>query len=152
MRVQRFVRCLVIAAALCAPMQARAQAALIESLTSQLGVSEEQATGGAGAIFQVAQDRMAPPQFSQLSDAVPGIDGLLGAAPPLGGTSGMLGGATSALGMGELGGLTELAGPFTKLGLSPDMASQFVPIVLDYVQSEGGQQAMSLLQTALLGG
>jgi hypothetical protein len=54
MRVQRFVRCLVIAAALCAPMQARAQAALIESLTSQLGVSEEQATGGAGAIFQVA--------------------------------------------------------------------------------------------------
>jgi hypothetical protein len=32
------------------------------------------------------------------------------------------------------------------------MASQFVPIVLDYVQSEGGQQAMSLLQTALLGG
>jgi hypothetical protein len=152
MGVQRFVRSLVIAAALGAPMQARAQAALIESLTSQLGVSQEQATGGAGAIFQVAQDRMAPAQFSQLSDAVPGIDGLVGAAPPLGGASGMLGGATSALGMGELGGLAELAGPFTKLGLSPDMASQFVPIVLDYVQSEGGQQAMSLLQTALLGG
>ena len=36
--------------------------------------------------------------------------------------------------------------------MSPDMISQFVPIVLDYVQSTGGDKVMGLMQGALLGG
>lgn len=140
---------------LAAATPAKAQVdALVGALTSQLGVTETQATGGAGALFALAREQMAPSDFVQVSSAVPGVDQLLGAAPALGGgSSGLLGDAASALGAGsDLGQLAQLAGPFSELGMSPDMISQFVPIVLDYVQSTGGESAMGLMQGALLGG
>jgi len=34
--------------------------------------------------------------------------------------------------------------------LSPDMINKYVDIVLDFVQSEAGQQAMTMLKSALL--
>jgi hypothetical protein len=45
--------------------------------------------------------------------------------------------------------MANLADSFSKLGLAPDMVNQFVPVILDFVQSEGGQQAMTLLKSAL---
>jgi hypothetical protein len=162
---------------------------LVAMLVSQLGVTSEQATGGAGAIFNLAKERLAPDEFSQIAGAVPGIDSLMGAAPTAvaegttgGATSGVadvskmttaaggsgestggmgsmtgmaskaMGGAPSATGgtgaaMGNLG---SLAGSFEQLGMSPDMVQKFVPVVLDYVNSEGGATAMKLLQGALL--
>ena len=50
--------------------------ALIGALTSQLGVSNDQARGGAGSLFGLAKDSLSPGDFSSLSSAVPGIDGL----------------------------------------------------------------------------
>jgi hypothetical protein len=49
-----------------------------------------------------------------------------------------------------MGNLGSLAGSFEQLGMSPDMVQKFVPVVLDYVNSEGGATAMKLLQGALL--
>jgi hypothetical protein len=76
---------------------------------------------------------------------VPGIDSLISAAPQTGGLTGkassLLGGSTSSM--------AGLADSFSKLGLAPDMVNQFVPVILDFVQSEGGQQAMTLLKSAL---
>ena len=43
-----------------------------------------------------------------------------------------------------------LTDSFSSLGLSPDMVGKYTDIILDYVQSEGGQQAMTLLKNALL--
>ncbi len=40
---------------------------LVGMLVSQLGVTSEQATGGAGAIFNLAKERLAPDQFSQIA-------------------------------------------------------------------------------------
>lgn len=127
--------------------------ALVGALTSQLGVTGAQATGGAGAMFALAEERMAPSEFSQVSSAVPGVDQLLGAAPALGGgSSGLLGDAASALGAGSnLGRLARLVGPFSELGMSPDMISRFVPVVLDHARSTGGGQVTGLLRRALLG-
>jgi len=119
---------------------------LIGSLVDTLGVSEEQATGGAGAVFREAKDNMSSGDYSQLLNAVPGIDSLISAAPQAGG----LAGKTSSLLGGSAGSMTDMAESFSKLGLSPDMVNQFVPVILDFVQSEGGQQAMTLLKTALL--
>jgi hypothetical protein len=122
---------------------------LIGSLVDTLGVSEEQATGGAGAVFKEAKNNMSPVDYSQLLNAVPGIDSLISAAPQAGGLAGtassLLGGST-----GSVGGMTGLMDSFSKLGLSPDMVNQFVPVILDFVQSEGGQQAMALLKNALI--
>ena len=119
---------------------------LIGSLVDKLGVSEEQATGGAGAIFKEGKNNMSSDDYSQLLNAVPGIDSLISAAPQAGG----LGGKASSLLGGSAGSMAGLADSFSKLGLSPEMVNQFVPIVLDFVQSEGGQQTMTLLQNALM--
>ncbi len=120
---------------------------LVGMLTKELKVTPEQATGGAGALFGLAKSRLQPEEFSQVSDAVPGMDGFLKAAPkqsagsPLGSLGSSLPGGT--------GGLASVAGSFKTLGLSPDMVSKFVPILTQFVQSKGGANVGSLLAGAL---
>ena len=177
--------CLTVGLVTARPAAAQVEQ-LIGALTSNLGVTETQAEAGAGAIFGLAQERMAPDEFASLSGSVPGVEELIGAAQvaglDIGGTSGaeatggvsdyapaaggglgfssdvedaaggLLGSAGEAAGIGDLGGLAALAGPFSELGLSPEMAAEFLPIILSYVGDTGGSTAMGLLQGALLGG
>lgn len=127
---------------------------LIGGLTSNLGVSEAQASGGAGAIFGLAQQNMAPAEFSQVSDAIPGVLDLIKSAPAAGGdgagVGGLLGGAASSIGGESMGGLSNLAGSFQSLGMGPEMVNQFVPVVLEYVQTQGGEALRTLMQGALM--
>jgi len=120
---------------------------LVGMLTKQLNVTKDQATGGAGALFGLAKSRLKPEEFSQVSDAVPGMDGFLKAAPKQEGGS-ALGSLGSAL-SGGLGGLASVAGSFGSLGLSPDMVSKFIPVITQFVQSKGGESTASLLVGAL---
>src|SRR5262245_41628350 len=53
---------------------------LVGQLTKQLNIKPEQAIGGAGALFGVAKTKMKPEDFLKVSNAVPGMDGLLKAA------------------------------------------------------------------------
>jgi hypothetical protein len=130
--------------------QATAQAEgpdLIQMLTSQLGVSGEQATGGAGALFDYAQQNLSADDFATIASGIPGMDQMLDMAPEpenssaLGKAAGTLGGFDKSL-----GGMAGLASSFESLGLDADMVSKFVPIVSDYVGSVSGDQAMALLQ------
>lgn len=127
---------------------------LIQQLVSNLGVNEDQAKGGAGLLFNVAKEHLGSGEFQQITNAVPGVTDLLKAAPESGGgMMGALGGAASALGglggqMGGLGNLAELAGGFSKLGLSTDMVGKFIPIVLSVVQKQGGPAVAGLLEKA----
>ena len=120
---------------------------LVGMLTKDLNVTPEQATGGAGALFGLAKSRLKPEEFSQVSDAVPGMDGFLKAAPKPGGGS-ALGSLGSSLSGGS-GGLASVAGAFGSLGLSPDMVSKFIPVITQFVQSKGGSGVASLLMGAL---
>jgi hypothetical protein len=61
---------------------------LVGSLTKDLGVTPEQARGGAGSLFSLAKGKMPAADFAS---AVPGMDGLLEAAPAMGGAVGSLG-------------------------------------------------------------
>ena len=54
---------------------------LVGALTQKLGVTEQQATGGAGAMFGLAQSKLSPDNFRQVARVVPGMEGLLQAAP-----------------------------------------------------------------------
>jgi hypothetical protein len=122
-------------------------------LTSELDVTEAQAQGGAGAIFRQARENMSTDDFGTLRSAVPNMDSLLSAAPPVGSgeSGGLLKKGLSMAGdsAGGLGSLTELSGVFGKLGLSPEMVGKFVPLIANYVQSSGGDGAMNLLMNAL---
>lgn len=121
---------------------------LIGSLVDTLGVNEDQATGGAGAVFKQAKNNMSAGDFSQLLEAVPGIDSLIAKAPEGGGLAGK---ASSLLGgsSGSASGMAGLADSFGKLGLAPDMVNKYVDVILNFVQSEAGQQTMGLLKNAL---
>ncbi len=124
---------------------------LLKMLTDQLGVSEDQAKGGAGLLFKLAKDKLGSNDFSQVATAVPGIEDLISAAPKSGGLAGALGGLASSFGGGasQLGNLASLAGGFKSLNLDSGLVSQFVPIILSFVQSKGGDMVKGVLEKVL---
>ena len=124
---------------------------ILSMLTEQLGVTEKQAKGGAGAIFNLAKEKLGDADFGKVAEAVPGMEELLGAAPASGGLAGVVGGLASKLGggAGKLGGLASLAGGFKNLGLDSGMVGKFIPIILSFVQSKGGDSIKSLLAGVL---
>jgi Protein of unknown function VcgC/VcgE (DUF2780) len=137
-----------------APVAAQAPS-LVSILVQKLGITPQQATGGAGSIFSMAKQSMSPTSFGQVSQAVPGMSQLLSAAPssgvPSSGAGGLMGSAVSLLGGGSgLGNMAALAGSFQSLGLNSGMMGKFIPVILQYVQAQGGSGTMGLLQGALM--
>jgi hypothetical protein len=124
---------------------------LVQLLSSNLGVTEKQASGGAGSIFNLAKQNLGAQDFTRVADAVPGIDKMMAAAPKADGAAGMIGGASSLLGGSaqSVSGVAGLAGSFSQLGMNAGMVNSFVPIVLNYVKSSGGEPVMNILQSAL---
>jgi len=123
---------------------------LVSMLTQTLGVNEPQAKGGAGLLFRMAKEKLGG-NFSQIEAAVPGMQDLLSAAPEAGGLGGALGGLAQSVGggAGNLGGLASLAGGFSKLGLDSGMVGKFLPVILSFVRSKGGDSVKTLLEGAL---
>jgi len=126
----------------------KASPALIEALSKEIGSSPEQAAGAAGALFGLAKSRLSADEFSQVANAVPGIDSLLSAAPVMGGAVGTAGGTLSQLG-GSAAGLGAATSAFSKLGLKPDMVAKAIPVLTSFVGKSGGANVASLLAGAL---
>lgn len=124
-----------------------ASSELVGQLTKGLSITPTQARGGAGSLFSLAKSRMSAQDFSKVAAAVPGMNGLLKAAPVTTAPSG-LSGLESSL-PGSMGRTAEVAEAFHKLGLSPEMAGKFVPVMTKYVESKGGLSTASLLEKAL---
>ena len=131
------------------------KSSLVDALVGQLGITPEQASGGAGSIFSMAKQGMNSADFAKVSTAVPGMNELLAVAPsqaaPSSNMTGLMGMAASALGGSgsSVGRLASLAGSFQSLGLNSGMVSRFIPVILQSVQSQGGSATMGLLQSAL---
>ncbi len=126
---------------------------LADTLVKQLGVSKTQAEGGSGALFQMAKSGMSESDFGKVSESVPGMSGLLGAVPEAkpAAKESLLGTLASATGNDTLISAASLVNTFEELGMSKDMLSQFTPVVVDYVKTNGGEVAANLLSTALGG-
>ena len=126
---------------------------LIQQLTQSLQVDETQAKGGAGLIFKMAKEQLADGDFAQVASAVPAVHNLVGEAPSGGeGIAGAIGGLAGKIGGGsggQLANMAALAGGFGQLGLNPGMASKFVPIILSFVQSKGGDHVKNILAGVL---
>jgi len=130
------------------------QVSLVDTLVKQLGVSPAQAQGGSGALFQMAKSKMTESAFGQVSQSVPGMDGILAAAPkpqPASATGNLLSGIAQASGNSTLMGAASLVNTFQQLDMSKGMVSQFTPIVIDYVRKNGGEITSNLLSSALTG-
>lgn len=124
---------------------------LVKLLTNQLGISDKQASGGAGLLLQMAKSKLGGNDFGKIAGAIPDVDKLISAAPKAGGIAGALGGLTSSLGggAGKLGNLAALASGFKKLDLDPKLVNKFVPIILQFVQSKGGGNVKGILEKVL---
>jgi len=124
---------------------------LITTLVDTLGITKDQAKGGSGALFQNAKDNLSADDFQKVSDAVPDMDGYLSAAPAVekkSGLGGSLGSSLSSLGGGaaKAGSMLDLTSAFSKLGMDSGTLGKFVPVVLDFVQSKGGESVAGLLK------
>ena len=126
---------------------------LIQQLVAATGVSQQQAEGGAGLLLNLLKEKLSDGDFAQVSEAVPGIDKLMNAAPDTasGGLGGLLGSTLSALGGGELGDLASLANGFSKLDLDTGMLGKFIPILLAFLQNQGGGDLAALAGRILQG-
>jgi hypothetical protein len=122
---------------------------MVGSVTDSLGVTQSQASGGLGALFNYAKDNISAEQFSRLSGALPGVDELLKAAPDVsamaseGGLGGLMDKAANY--NESLKAINDLKKQFESLGLDPEMIAQFATKAKEYLDTEEGQQAKELL-------
>ncbi len=114
---------------------------LITMASSTLGITDQQAAGGMGALFGYTKNNLSNEDFSKLSSYVPDMDTLLKAAPVISGgnsNDNKLGDLMKAAGgmAASMQGLDIVYEQFEKLGLSKEMVSQFVSIAMSYLNTQ----------------
>ncbi len=124
---------------------------LLPAITQNLGVTDQQASGGLGSLFQLAQKTLSEGDFTSLSDAVPNMQDLLGAAPEVSvdtasGDNGLVGNLLNTA--GQYSDTVKTANmvmqQFEALGLDPAMIPQYVQTINNFLQSTSGQQTVDL--------
>lgn len=118
---------------------ATANPELVGQLVKDLSVTPTQAEGAAGAVFGLAKKKLKPEDFGKVAAAVPGIEGLLSAAPVPDPKS-------AALDLVAPGaGVASLASSLGKLGLKPEIAMKLVPAMSGYLKGKGAGDAAALV-------
>lgn len=118
---------------------------LVSMVSSGLGITEQQSTGGLGALFNFAKGQLSGSDFSQIASAVPEMDSLLGAAPAVEGTGSSLLSKAGSLGK-TLGGASQLKSAFDQLGLSADMIAPMANLAAQYLEGSSPTAAALLKQ------
>jgi hypothetical protein len=122
---------------------------LIDSLTQTLGISAAQAEGGAAVLLKAAKDKLGAAEFDSQLGSVPGLFDLLKKAPASGGgLGGLLGGLAGAIG-GNAALISSIVSGFGKLGLKPEDARKFVPVILGFLRTKVGPDVVSSLEKTL---
>lgn len=107
--------------------------ALTSLLTQQLGVTSNQATGGAGSMLSLAKEKLPSGDFSSLSTMIPGTDSLMKSAQDLGAVT------------GPIKDKAGLESAFSRLGMGNEMVPKFTQVMSDFVGKVGGEPAKNLL-------
>jgi len=125
---------------------------LISKLVDALGITEKQAEGGVGALFNNAKENLSTEDFNKAAEAVPGVDKYMAEVPSTD-SGGGAGGLLKSSGLSSLGGsaskissMAGLADTFSNLGMNAETMTKFVPIVTDFMESEAGSSVAGLLK------
>ena len=86
-----FLLVFLLVFSVCQPVRADVMK-LIPLLTKNLGVTEPQAKGGAGAIFDYVKQKASAEDFAKVTSALPGVDSLVESAPKTSDLSRQVGG------------------------------------------------------------
>ncbi|MUL03795.1 DUF2780 domain-containing protein [Aliivibrio fischeri] len=101
---------------------------LVGMLTENLGISADQAAGGAGALLALAGNGLSSSESSELNSMIPGLESLTGAIP--GGLGSMIANMDS------------VKAAFSALGLDPALISQFTPVIIEYLSSQNASSGL----------
>lgn len=126
---------------------------LLSSVTSNLGVTNEQAKGGMAALVSYAKQNVSDEQFAMLTSKVPGLDSIMQYVPVVkeaasGGLGGLMDKAASY--NETLGQLNQLNKQFESLGLDTNMIKGYAQQASQYLDTPQGQEAKQLLADSLL--
>ena len=125
---------------------------LLNSVTSNLGVTTEQAQGGMAALFNYAKQNVSNEQFAMLAEKVPGLDSVMQYLPIVeevsrGGLGGLMDKAASF--NENLGQLNQLNKQFESLGLDTAMIKGYARQATQYLDTPQGQEAKNILTDSL---
>lgn len=104
--------------------QTESNSALLTQITSQLPVSNTQAAGGIGSLLALAQNQLSDANRSELETLLPGLNQLTSLSE-------------SSSAIAKIADMEAVNNVFNKLGLDSSMVSQFAPLVLQYLTSQG---------------
>ncbi len=104
--------------------QTESNSALLTQITSQLPVSQTQAAGGVGSLLALAQNQLSDSNSSELETLLPGLNQLTSLSE-------------SSSAIAKIADMEAVNNVFHKLGLDSSMVSQFAPLVLQYLTSQG---------------
>jgi len=135
----------LVAIGLAAFASAADEASLVQTLASQLGVTDAQAAGGAGAILNYAKGALPTNEYAKVESAVPETAELVKQAPAVDSTASAVGGVVGKAG-GTAAGVASLGSSFEKLGLSTEMVGKLVPDHVDYAGAKGGAEVGCILK------
>jgi hypothetical protein len=124
---------------------------LIDSVIKTLHIPEGQAKAGIGLLFKAAKEQVPEQDFSKLSDAIPDINEYVSCAPANNAMGGLMGRASSFFGAkaAHFSTMTNLASGFSKAGMDKDTLMKMLPLVLDYMQDKGGEDAKEILERVI---
>lgn len=125
---------------------------LISKLVDALGITQKQAEGGVGALFNNAKENLSTEDFNKAAEAVPDVDKYMAEAPSTDSNEGV-GGLLKSSGLSSLGGtaskigsMAGLSDAFSKLGMNSETMAKFIPIVVDFMDSNAGSSVAGLLK------
>jgi len=117
---------------------------LVNQIMKAADVNENQAKGGAGALFEMAKENLSIEDYSKVAEKVPGLDNLIGAIPNLTPKKSMLGAAAV-----KLSGNAKVLAIFKKLGISETKVALFTPVIVNYIETKGGKELANLFANAV---
>jgi len=120
---------------------------LIGMLTSQLGITDTQASGGVGSILNYAKGSLSNDDYSTLEKAIPDASSMISTVAKSDDSSSALGSIAGSLAGNDssTSGLMSLASNFSSLDMDTSMISKFVPIIINYLQSSNSGGAANIL-------
>lgn len=103
---------------------------------SSLGISQEQAIGGVGALLTLTKGKLSPSDYLKVAGAIPYSNTLMKAAKDMG----------VPMSITDLGDVTKV---FKDLDMSPDMVGKMIPEVTKFAGKKGGEDVTNLLMGVL---
>ena len=126
---------------------------LVQTLTENLGVTPEQASGGMGALLNYAKQHVETDKFSALTHSIPGADTFLKSVPDVSSVTESAGGLGGLINKAaeyneSLKSMNDLKNQFEALGLDIGMISSYVAQAKQYLDTPAGQEAKQMLSEA----